>query len=195
MPTSSRQTWLGCAAAIALVASAIAVVRHGGAHPVLASVEPGVGVGIPNDVGRDTTYGEIGLVAPDGQDVTLQSATLVPLQREGGMQVVEVVVAEPSRGRVRVSSGDGFPAVDLEGKTRQLRGAHVPRPGDKDWELGVELVFGLRAQRVGHWSFSGVELTYVADGHRGSQFVAAPLSFCAPLESTCEPPPPGRTSR
>jgi hypothetical protein len=175
--------------AIALAVAAALLVRSHAGRPIVVSVEPGVGVGIPNDVGQDTTYGEIGLVAPGGEDVTLLSARLLPVQSMDGMRVVDVVAAEPSRGRLRVSSGQGFPTTDLVGKTRSLRGAHVPRPGDKDWDLGVELVFRLRAYRVGHWRFSGVDVAYLADGQEGHRFIAAPLSFCAPLSVRCEPPP------
>jgi hypothetical protein len=184
----TKRPLLCIASAVALAFAAVVVVRMHADSPIVVSVEPGVGVGIPNDVGQDTTYGEIGLVAPGGQDVTLVSARLVPIERVHGMQVVDVVAAEPSRGRLRVSSGQGFPTADLDGKTRSLRGAHVPRPGDKDWQLGVELVFQMRASRSCRWGFSGVEVVYDADGHEGAQFIAAPLAFCAPLQARCEPP-------
>ena len=157
---------------------------------MLVTVEPGITVSIAAGVAEDMTYGEVGLAAPGGQKVTLVDAALVPIGSMRGLHVVDVVAAEPSRGSVRVSTGKGFPTEALQGKTRSVAEAPVPRPGDHDWTLGVELVFRLRADRTGSWRFSGVQVTYDVDGNRERQFISGPFRFCAPLTADCPTPPP-----
>jgi len=195
MPTpDKRRRRLAAAGLSALVLGGIVLVHERQDGPVLVKVEPGIAVSAPNDVGHDTTYGDLALVAPGGQQATLLHARLVPTGSTQGMHVLDVVAAEPSRGFVRVSSGQGFPSTPLEGKTRPLAGAPVPRPGDKDWTLGVELVFRLRADRSGLWSFSGIDVAYEVGGNREHEFVPGPFTFCAPLTADCPTQPPASSA-
>jgi hypothetical protein len=160
---------LGAAVAVALVV--FASDDDDGPTPGPLGSDEVVGLGAPQEAGRDFTFGLAVAYNRGDEPAVLERISLV--DPTPGLRVIETRVAGPQR-RLLYQAGDyRWPSPEIT-DLHPVRGFEVAPRDQPDGRRGVELVFRLRVDRPGRYTARGVQIDYrVGDTSHRSRLTTA----------------------
>lgn len=175
--TRRRTVFVATAVALAL-AAALAwwlLIRDSGPTPGPLSNSEAASITVKRHVGQPFGFGMAVAVNHGDQPAVLRSIRLV--NPTPGLRVIDTRVSGPEREMLSLSTSSEWPSDDFTDQ-RPVAGFHVAPVDEYDGERGVELLFGLQADRVGRYDARAVAVEYTVGDTEHLAYIRQGIRVC-----------------
>jgi hypothetical protein len=177
-PARSRRPLIAAAAGLAVVVVvAVWLIARPAGGPSQGSVSaPGVeSVSMFREPGQTFGYG-FGVAYNTGQQPAIIQAIRL-LDATPGLEIVATRLSGPARKLLFLDSTLNWPAQEFTDQ-RPVRGYQLAPATRPDGQRGVELLFGLRAPKLGTYQARAIAVDYTIDGNQHTAVIHRGVKIC-----------------